>query len=508
MQLKQLHMVSWHRDMLPDFIWIGVMLGRRSDWQAARRPLAVLDHYIPDEEKRVIDGRLSTFALVPNDRREEARDNLRREFPAALPSALGHALGLFPSCPARWLYEDWLAEHDPDLEVGVGLLRTYIVEHRDKAGVRSTRLRMAAIMRLAVSGRFRYTDDPIMRKVPEYPSLLGEADQRAVESVMRACWGSLSAVESVEDQSSGAWANDFWTRCRALVPCAIEAPERVIRISDDHDDGPVDPEPLTQVSELKALLDEAQNLGVRLQQEQLTAFSAPDDDDTTSVLLGLASRMYRLLVDFMERPSAWSPRTASYFLRPLIETRIVSAWLVLKNDPSLIAAYRAHGIGNLKLLRDHTKNDLGDLQDEEVRAYLDHLDDRVNFELDEWVQTVNVGAFSNTTIRQMAIETDLKRFYDLSFAPMSSENHGEWVPVRDYDTTACTEPLHAGHRVGSFTNSPRVIGPEAVRLALELAVDGISVIFDHFQIDLTGAFNDLEAAFVAAMYDSEDDPPG
>jgi hypothetical protein len=506
MQLEQLHMVSWHRDMLPDFLWIGVMLGRRTDWQAARRPLAVLDAYVPAEETRVIDGRLSTFALVPEDRRHEAREHLRREFPEALPSALGHALCLFPSCPALWLYDEWLSGRKPDLEVGLNLLRTYIAEHRDKGGVRSTRLRMSAIMRLAVRGRFTYTDDPIIRKVPDYPSRLSEADQRLVESVMRACWGSLSAVEEQDGQPRDIWASDFWTRCRALAPCAINEPERVVPISDDYDDGPVDPEPLTHVSELKALLDEAQKLGARLLQQQLNAFSAPEADGITSVLLGLASRMYRLLVDFMERPSTWSPRTASFFLRPLIETRIVSAWLVLRNDPDLIAAYRAHGIGNLKLLRDHTRNDLGDSEDEQVRSYLEHLDDRVNFELDEWVQTVNVGAFSNTTIRQMAIDTDLKRLYDLTFAPMSSENHGEWVPVRDYDTTACTEPLHGGHRVGRFGSSPRVIGPEAIRLALEIATDGISAIFDQFQIDLSEEFNDLEAAFVAAMYSSEDEP--
>ncbi len=23
---------SWHREMLPDFLWVALMLGRRSDW--------------------------------------------------------------------------------------------------------------------------------------------------------------------------------------------------------------------------------------------------------------------------------------------------------------------------------------------------------------------------------------------------------------------------------------------------------------------------------------------
>jgi hypothetical protein len=269
----------------------------------------------------------------------------------------------------------------------------------------------------------------------------------------------------------------------------------------DDTDGPVDPEPVTQLSELRALLVSVRALGDKLRTVQLAVVADPEADESTAVTLGLASRIFRLLSDFLDRPSAWSPGTAAYHLRPIVETRIVSAWLTKRNDAALFAAYREHGLGHLKLLRDHIKADLGDDLDDSALEFLESLDRRVNLEIDEWFQPVNVGAFTTVTIRQMAIECHLKRLYDLSFVPLSAENHGEWPSVRENDTVLCTEPLHGGHRVGAFQGSPRTIGPPAARSALAIAEEGITAIFGHYGLDVAADFAPVWTAFDAAMYD-------
>ena len=504
MQFDNLKTISWHHEMLPDFLWIAMMMGRRSDWRAVYAPLDVLDRFVPEGD-RIGDGRLSSFALVPEENRAAAREAVRRETPHALPSALGHAVALFPTCPAVWLFSDPSQQGEPDPDVGIALLRTLIADNADKGGVRSTRLRVAAISRLVTHGRFTHNGDQYMQMVPRYPNGLSDQDQRTVESLMRAMWANFFGIEVENDTSALDWAKDFWDHGRGLVPCRFHVRESELPVSPDAD-GPVDPEPITQLSELRDLLSAARALGERLREAQLPAFDTPDADKSTSVLFGMASRMYRLLLDFLDRPSSWAPATASFYVRPLVETRIVSAWLAKKDDPTLIAAYREHGLGNLKLLRDHIKADFGEDPDEAPRAFLGYLDDRVNFELDEWAQPVNVGAFSDTTIRKMAIECDLKRIYDLSFVPMSSENHGEWPSVRDSDTTPCHEPLHGGHRIGTFTGSPRTIGPQAIGSALEIAEAGIVAIFGHHGIDISDEFTPVRKAFDAAMYVSDEEP--
>lgn len=38
-----------------------------------------------------------------------------------------------------------------------------------------------------------------------------------------------------------------------------------------------------------------------------------------------------------------------------MDTRILSGWLIAKNDPALFEAYRSFGLGRLKLLHEHIK---------------------------------------------------------------------------------------------------------------------------------------------------------
>jgi len=86
------------------------MSGRRY----VRHPKQLRAFDLADDPPVQLDGRLSTFELVSEGDRAEARTALQHETPHALPKQFGHALGLYPECPARWLYEDWLTDHEPD----------------------------------------------------------------------------------------------------------------------------------------------------------------------------------------------------------------------------------------------------------------------------------------------------------------------------------------------------------------------------------------------------------
>jgi hypothetical protein len=253
---------------------------------------------------------------------------------------------------------------------------------------------------------------------------------------------------------------------------------------------------------MRTLLKGLDDIGDELREAQRKAFSDPGADDPNAVLLGLASRMYSLLYAFLERPSAWVPATAGLHLRPLVDTRILIGWLITRDDAAIFAAYREHGLGRLKLLREHIKADLGEDLDNDARAMLDHIDRRVNLERDEWLQPVNLGSFADVSPRKMAEEADLKREYDITYAPLSSSNHGEWPTVRDNDTTLCGEPLHGSHRVGAFASPSRTIAAPPAFLALDLARDGICQVFNHYNHDVRESFEILQKALESAAYDA------
>jgi hypothetical protein len=177
-------------------------------------------------------------------------------------------------------------------------------------------------------------------------------------------------------------------------------------------------------------------------------------------------------------------------------------WLIARDDPEIFAAYREHGLGRLKLLRDHITADLGEDPSKEDKQFLEYLNRRVALERDEWFQPVNIGSYADVGPRDMAIEAGLKRVYDLSYAPLSSDNHGEWPAVREGDTLLCKEPLHGNHRVGAFDPPTRQIRPSPVTSAIEHARGGIEQVFGHFgkQAEIADALDALGDAFDTAAY--------
>jgi len=508
MRYPNLFEVSWHKEFLPDFLWIAFMLGERSDPRAVYAPLDVLDRFVADEA-RVVDGRITRFALVPAARREEARLALRTETPGALPGVFGHVLGLFPDCPASWLYDGHDSQVEPDPEIALPILRSLVSANADKSSVSATRLRMAAYCRLLQHGHARLSDRSLLELLVRYPTGLSVPDQRKVEAVVRSSWMALSAAESMRYPDRETWPHAFWARCRQLAPCRSAIDKEPLPVSDE--EGPLDPEALMQLSEFRAVVSALESLGDELHEMQLGIPLDEHADESSAVLLGFASRLYRLLHDFLERPSAWTPRTSELHLRPIVDARILSAWLMHRNDPGIFAAYREFGLGRLKLLREHVRADFGEQPGEDEKEFLAFLDRRVNLERHEWFQPVELGSFTRVSPWRMAEETGLSREYNLAYAPYSSENHGEWPAVRDYDTVVCDEVLHCAHRIGAFSASPRAIGAIPPMHAFNLARQGIVAIFGHFERDVAPLFDPVERALDNALFhdtDARDDGSG
>jgi hypothetical protein len=361
---------------------------------------------------------------------------------------------------------------------------------------------MAAISRRVVHGKLSHPGTDVYKLIPKYPNGLTDEEQRAVESMIRAMWLSFFAMEVDAHPDLLDWPREFWRRSRKFAGCRVVAQREEREMPEA--DGPLEPEPLMLVSEMSAILVTLDEVGDRLRAEQTAFLSDPQADEPNEVLLGLASRMYRLLYAFINRPSAWTPDTAALHLRPLVDARILSGWLIVKDDPALFEAYRSFGLGRLKLLHEHIKDDLGDDPPERAREMLEHFDRRVNLEREDWSQSVNLGAFTDASQRDMAIEAGLKREYDLSYAPLSSANHGDWPAVRDVDMTLCSEPLHGTHRVGSFGPPSRTLRPEPVFAALGLARDGISQVFEHYGRDVRRVFEPVEQALSTAVYEQDE----
>jgi hypothetical protein len=528
MTLPNLRQTRWQHERLPDFVWLQAIREETGGLPPANDALDILDPFVPDPQKDTprpqpatdghplpapidyLDGRISTFALVPERQRGPAREALSTCARWALPDGLGHALALYPDCPAAWLYEDWAREHHADPEIGIAYLKRLVVAIYDPCGRPSSQLRLMPLARMIKHGKLYFAEGmKITELLPDYPTRLSTADQLHVEQWARAT--SLTRLASEDSTIAQTWVTYFWRHSYEIAPCEEPptqppAPEE----HDEQDDGQMPREPPRERSAPASLAEVRRRLfaavdelgqGLQVLQQQATL----DTHETTAdeIKLGLASRQFRLLRRLIADPSLWNNEMAPHMLRSMIDVRIILAWLIKQDDLQLFERFKAYGQGKRKLF----KLKLEDLMesekvsfDEDDRAFLDRMREKVNQDTMEEFQTIDLGgSFSGKNIREMAKETDLADLYSLNYQPLSTEAHGEWGSLLDFDLRHCGNPLHKYHRLGRFDTSPAEHAHLGwIRDAFMIAGESIEEVFDSYRLDSQKLFSDCQAKMAQA----------
>ncbi len=166
----------------------------------------------------MLDGRITKFALIPEDRRSAARDALRRRAPFGLPDELGHGIAFYPECPAFWLYEDWLESNEVEEDRGIVYLKQLVGPMLPSRDPLSAQLEMLAISRTMRAGKLHFVEDlEVLELLPKYPTLLELEDRQHVESFSRNVWNAL--VDLAEDNELSGWCPYFWRRSWEISRC-------------------------------------------------------------------------------------------------------------------------------------------------------------------------------------------------------------------------------------------------------------------------------------------------
>jgi hypothetical protein len=147
--LPNLKPISWPHDAMPDFLWIQAIHHETRELALANDALDVLDDFVPTEAG-FLDGRISSLAIVPPDRREAACKAFRGQVPWAVPRPFAQAIRLYPECPGLWLFDDPAVPEAP--EAGPAYLKRLvepIIASRDRP---SSKLRLIPIARMLSTG--------------------------------------------------------------------------------------------------------------------------------------------------------------------------------------------------------------------------------------------------------------------------------------------------------------------------------------------------------------------
>lgn len=211
---------DWRKRRVPDMLWLSAMVDTHAgDWQASHRALDSLDDFVPSGEAFWIDGRLSTFTLVPEAARPAARRALREAAPEALISDLGQALSFFDDCPGAWIFEEWAEETEQDVSGGLAYLRSRMAELESSRGEHACLVRMVALGRAMKHGKLALTANlSVIPLLGRYPHL-GSEDRARVEQFSRMTY-DMQAMNADEQRFASArdrWCRIFWRRCAELA---------------------------------------------------------------------------------------------------------------------------------------------------------------------------------------------------------------------------------------------------------------------------------------------------
>jgi hypothetical protein len=461
-----------------------------------------IEEFVPKDGDAYLDGSVSAFSAVPEEHREGAR---RRVMAAGgLTDEFANALSFYPACPARWLLDDWLAANAPDQAAAEDYLKKLVLRMRDGRSSYATQLRANLIVRA-----FRYDklsfgpERPGLIMLRDYPRNLSDEDRKTCESIVRASLGALmGAREDKHPIHTSGWAAQFWRHNRQLSKCERRTP-LLLTDEDEPDEELPDGDPPLLVSTLRdGFLAAIGELEQKLQELQEQAEMNLYEPVTDEVRMGLASRQLRLLRRLVENPTAWTHERSPHLIRPMIDTRIVAAWLVFKNDPALYERYKDYGQGKLKLLKlnfeEHIEQQGGFT--ETSQEYLDYLEMRVNIERDEEFQGISLKPnFGDRSIRQMAEDVGLKDLYDLNYSPLSGESHGDWGSLVTHDLERCSNPLHRYHRLGRFAGGEEELRLDYLYHAVNLMDDTVEAIFESYGLQTADVLDRFRALFAKAL---------
>jgi hypothetical protein len=172
------------------------------------------------------------------------------------------------------------------------------------------------------------------------------------------------------------------------------------------------------------------------------------DKEVNEVLGGLLARQVSLATNVAISPRSWNMHILPVLLRCMADVYITFCWIVIDKQ-SRARQFIEYGLGQEKLAIEKYRESLSKepTPDPEAVEFIEFRSQMLEAERASFMIPINLGAWSELNLRDMAIEAGEKDFYDLVFVQFSSAVHSTWQHIWRFNLLPCTNPLHMGHRL-------------------------------------------------------------
>lgn len=175
------------------------------------------------------------------------------------------------------------------------------------------------------------------------------------------------------------------------------------------------------------------------------------DSVSYNVIQGLLARQASITIDLIKVSVIWNENILPSVLRSMIDLYISMAWIFEKDSNQRAEKYIEYGLGQEKMLREYRARELeakgDDVDNDPVIKSSDII---INCTLKDELLNINLGNWSNLSVRKMAEEAGCLDFYNLTYIPFSISAHNSWTHLFRFNLKLCNNPLHGTHYVGKI----------------------------------------------------------
>jgi hypothetical protein len=211
--------VFWLRDFLPEFLWIDALVHKYGEDAAVRvfnDFLAAADSCNP-HDKDILDGTVSAFRLIPDNRRNDFISHNLEQVDAAVVQPFHSVLCLYSDCPMAWLLP---AKQASDRASAVDEVRSAVLRLLPGKDPHTALCRALPLNRFFAHDKIFISSDlaETIRAVEQYP----HGDRWRAEAFARTTHNANILYRAKTDPNIFAWARCFWDSNLTVAPCLYE----------------------------------------------------------------------------------------------------------------------------------------------------------------------------------------------------------------------------------------------------------------------------------------------
>lgn len=418
--LGELGMVSWVDRILPELIWLAVIienLGVKRGVEIGAK-IAKLANTILSEEYFAF---ASSFNLLDTEQKQNLVQLLEEEnYLDDLRNSLRSLLQLYPECPLKFL--DNNSEQLIETQAVIDFKET-LAKYYNRRAQPAMIIQANVVYFAGICGKLKYFSDV---QVPNLEAIISDFDS---DESKRACASVRATVNGfighISEKISDHWPRYFWNRGIEIDPITpisqesskleIELPEQIIRFI------------------------ELADLGLEERWSKL-----PKDiyeNHQCEVMGALLARQVTLAKRMARNPAFWDVHIGPILLRVMIDNHITLAWIL--KDPAVRSKHFVlHGLGQAKLYLEHLKVENEDGSNPDLQQLIEAMERWIDNQQYSFLTNVNLGSWSGLNIREMAEEADCLDLYRYAYTPFSSCVHNMWNHVGRLNVGLSGNPLH------------------------------------------------------------------